>query len=79
MCGQSSRKTRSSNRRFVRKILTLEGPDGVYAGGAEGTGFKLLLGATRRLLERPREGLIVADDILRQERYYVRIITWYSS
>lgn len=57
----------------------LEGPGCVGVCDAGGTGFRELLGAIRRLLDRPSEELVVEDDILRKERYFDTIITWYLS
>jgi hypothetical protein len=79
MFGQSSRRSRSRSRRFVRNRMILEGPDSVCGCGADVTGFKVLLGAIRKLLDRASEELLVEEDILRKERYFDSIITCYLS
>lgn len=58
----------------MRNRVIFEGPD-CSCGVAAAVGFKVLLGATRRLRDRAREGLLVEEDILRKEKYDGTIIT----
>jgi len=63
MSGQSFRKSKSSNRKLVRKRVTFEGP-GAAAEVAAFGGFKLRLGGILKLLDLIREELVVEEDIL---------------
>lgn len=61
--GQSSRRSRSSRRRFVRKRLTFEGPEVAVEVVVIG-GFKFSAGGTLKLLDLAREEVVVEKDIL---------------
>ena len=64
MSGQSSRKSRSSSRRFVTNKFTLVGPHcgaNVVVGG-----FSVF---ERKLLDRACDELLVKEIILKEENY----------